>query len=145
LGVSGYLLCSQAARPGAHPRWRIAVFLAPVVIVAGVAMWRAVGLPVEAQRAEWLGHTAALCPWLIGLLSLPCLTALCFVMRRAAPTRLRWAGFCAGLCAGAIAMGVYSLHCPESGLAFIATWYTLGMCLPAALGATFGPLLLRWR
>jgi hypothetical protein len=96
------------------------------------------------RAADLLGETAAICPWLIALLSLPCLLALAVVMRRAAPTRLRWAGFCAGLLAGAISMLVYSLHCPETGVAFVATWYTLGMCVPAAVGALLGPRLLRW-
>ncbi len=108
------------------------------------AMLRSADLPAEVRRTDWLGETAALCPWLIGLLSVPCLVALCVVMRRAAPTRLRWAGCCAGLLAGAISMLVYSLHCPEQGMAFIATWYTLGMCIPAAAGAVLGPRLLRW-
>jgi hypothetical protein len=145
LGAGGFLLCAQAARPNAHPRWRIVAVLLPVACAAFAAMLRTFKLPAELRRAEWLGETAAICPLLIALLALPCLLALCFVLRRAAPTRLRWAGFCAGLLAGAAAMMVYALHCPETGLAFVATWYTLGMCLPAALGAVFGPLLLRWR
>lgn len=145
LGAGGYLLCAQAARPNAHPRWRVVAVLLPIACVAAAAVLRIISLPTGLRRTEWLGDTAAICPLLIGLLSLPCLLALCFVLRRAAPTRLRWAGFCAGLLAGAISMLVYALHCPETGLAFIATWYTLGMCLPAALGAAFGPQLLRWR
>jgi hypothetical protein len=119
--------------------------LLPVSLAFVAAAWRSASLPATERSAEWLGNTATYCPWLIGALSLPCLLALCFVMRRAAPTRLRWAGFCAGLLAGAISMLVYVMHCPETGVAFVATWYTLGMCLPAALGAALGPRLLRWR
>ncbi|MEO8307469.1 MAG: DUF1109 domain-containing protein [Pseudomonadota bacterium] len=145
LVAGGYVLCGQAARPAAHPRWRIIMVLLPIGIAVIAALWRSAVLSSGARTTEWLGATAAICPWLIGLLSLPCLLALCFVMRRAAPTRLRWAGFCAGLLAGAISMLVYALHCPETGLAFVASWYTLGMCLPAALGALMGPQLLRWR
>lgn len=144
LAAGGYLLCAQAARPAANPRWRIALVLLPVMLAVVAALLRTATLPPEMRAADWLGETAAICPWLIALLSLPCLLALVVVMRRAAPTRLRWAGFCAGLLAGAISMLVYSLHCPETGIAFVATWYTLGMCVPAAVGALLGPRLLRW-
>lgn len=144
LTAGGYILCLQAARPAARPGWRIAVILLPVASAMVAALTRTATLPASARSSEWLGETAALCPWLIGLLSLPCLLALCLVVRRAAPTRLRWAGFCTGLLAGAISMLIYSLHCPEEGIAFIASWYTLGMCLPASIGAVLGPRLLRW-
>lgn len=144
LVAGGYVLCLQAARPAARPGWRIAAMLLPVALAIAAALLRISSVSADARRAEWLGETAAICPWLIAMLSLPCMMALCFVMRRAAPTRLRWAGFCAGLLAGAISMLVYALHCPEQGMAFIATWYTLGMCLPAAIGAALGPRLLRW-
>ena len=145
LVMGGYVLCAQAARPDAQPRWRVLVVMLPIVLVAMGALLQVVSLPVEMRRDAWLGETASRCPWLIGMLSIPCWLALSFVMRRAAPTRLRWAGFCAGLLAGAIAMFVYSLHCPETGLAFVATWYTLGMCLPAMAGAALGSWVLRWR
>jgi hypothetical protein len=145
LVLGGFVLCVQAARPDARPRWRVGVVLIPVALAVVAALIRSAALPPDVRSAEWLGETATMCPWLIGLLSLPCFLGLLVVMQRAAPTRLRWAGFCAGLLAGAISMLVYSLHCPETGLAFVASWYTLGMCLPAALGAALGPQLLRWR
>lgn len=144
LATGGYVLCAEAARPAAEPRWRIALVSLPVLLAVAAALLRLTSLPAELRGRDWLGDTAAFCPWVIGLLSIPCLLALGFVMRRAAPTRLRWAGFCAGLLAGAVSMLVYSLHCPESGVAFVATWYTLGMCVPAAVGAILGPRLLRW-
>ncbi len=144
LALGGYLLCVQAARPEARPRWRVAAVLVPVALALVAALLRTASLPADVRSSEWLGETAAICPWLIALLSLPCLLALCFVMLRAAPTRLHWAGFCAGLLAGAISMLVYSLHCPEEGVAFVASWYTIGMCVPAAVGAALGPRLLRW-
>jgi hypothetical protein len=144
LAGGAYVLCQQAARPAARPGWRIALVSVPVLLAVAAALVRLTDLPAQLRRSEWLGETAAVCPWLIGLLSLPCLLALGVVMRRAAPTHLRWGGFCAGLLAGALSMLVYSLHCPETGVAFVATWYTLGMCVPAAVGAVIGPRLLRW-
>lgn len=144
LCAGGYLLCVEAARPGTRPGWRVLMLLLPVALAVIAGLVRISTLPPDDRVAAWLGETAAVCPWLIGLLSLPCLLALTAVMRRAAPTQLRWAGCCAGLLAGAISMLMYSLHCPEQGAAFVATWYTLGMCVPAAVGTMFGPQLLRW-
>jgi hypothetical protein len=66
------------------------------------------------------------------------------VLRQLAPTRLRLAGAGAGLLAGALGATVYGLHCPETGAAFVATWYSLGVATWAAIGAALGPRLLRW-
>jgi hypothetical protein len=65
-------------------------------------------------------------------------------IRGLAPVRLRLAGAAAGLTAGGLAAAIYSLHCPESAAPFVAIWYTLGILLPAAVGAVAGPRLLRW-
>ena len=46
--------------------------------------------------------------------------------------------------AGAIGALVYLLYCPEMAPPFLLVWYTLGMLLPAALGALVGPRVLRW-
>ena len=64
-------------------------------------------------------------------------------LRGLAPTRPRAAGVAAGPAAGAIAASAYALHCDESTLPFLATWYVLGVAVPATLGA-LGPRLLRW-
>jgi len=53
-------------------------------------------------------------------------------------------GLCAGLLAGAAGAVVYALHCPELDAPFLFVWNSLGMLLPAALGAGLGPKLLRW-
>jgi len=43
-----------------------------------------------------------------------------------------------------VAAVVYAVHCTESAAAFVATWYTFGMLLPALLGLLIGPRVLRW-
>lgn len=78
------------------------------------------------------------------LLSLPAGGGMLLVMRQLAPTRLRLAGAAAGLVAGSGAALVYTLHCPELALPFVALWYLGGMLLPALLGAIIGPRLLVW-
>jgi hypothetical protein len=49
-----------------------------------------------------------------------------------------------GLTAGALGAAVYALHCDEMAAPFLATWYLLGMTIPALIGAGAGPRLLRW-
>jgi len=81
---------------------------------------------------------------LIALLSVPVFAAVMRTMKNLAPTRLRLAGFAAGLLSGAVAAVVYCLHCPEMGAPFIALWYLLGTLIPAGIGALLGDKVLRW-
>jgi hypothetical protein len=77
-------------------------------------------------------------------LSLPALAAAFWAVRGLAPTRLRAAGFAAGLLAGSLGAFGYALSCPEVSPAFVAVWYTLGIGLTGAVGAGLGPRVLRW-
>ena len=54
------------------------------------------------------------------------------------------AGLSAGLMAGALGAWVYSFHCTESGMPFLALWYSLGIAAVMLVGAIAGRLLLRW-
>jgi RNA polymerase sigma-70 factor (ECF subfamily) len=54
------------------------------------------------------------------------------------------AGAVAGLLSGAVGALIYCLHCPELAAPFIGFWYLLGILIPTAAGALFGPRLLRW-
>jgi len=81
---------------------------------------------------------------LIALLSIPVFVASIWAMKGLAPTQPRFAGFAAGLLAGATAALVYCFHCPESAAPFIGIWYTLGIFIPAVIGAAIGPRLLCW-
>ena len=92
-----------------------------------------------------MGRSWTRCPRNVLVLALPILAATLWVVRGMAPTRLASAGAAAGLFAGGLAATVYGLHCPEHTMAFIAVWYSLGVGLVVALGATVGPWALRWR
>jgi len=94
--------------------------------------------------ATLMGHTWRTCPFNIALLSAPIFVATAIALRSLAPTRLREAGAAAGFFSGAFGAFVYGLHCPELAAPFIGTWYLLGIAIPTAIGATFGPRLLRW-
>ena len=96
------------------------------------------------RTALIFGDTWKTCPFSIAMLSLPLLAATLWAMKGLAPTRLALAGASAGLLAGAMGALVYALHCPESTLPFLATWYVLGMAIPTLAGALLGPRLLRW-
>ena len=145
LMLCAYLLIERLARPGlsAGKLWLLP--LLPVALLTVVAIRTQLSLPAEARLPIWLGHSARYCPWNIGLLSIPIFAVLCRSLRRAAPTHLRLAAVAAGLLSGAIAAFIYGLYCNESSVAFVTTWYTLGMLLPAAYGLLFGDKLLRWR
>lgn len=119
-------------------------------VLAVLALWAAAALQwaglTEADRAEALwGSTWRQCPFNITLVSVPLFVAVVVLMRGlAAPTRPVWAGAAAGLLAGALGTAAYALHCPESGLAFVAVWYVLGLSMVGAVGALLGPRLFRW-
>jgi len=144
MALTAYLLCERMARPGAKLGWLAVLPLLPVVMLTFMAIRTQLHLPEAARMATWLGHSAAMCPFNIGALSIPVFAVLCRTLRRAAPTNLRVAASAAGLMSGAIAAFAYGLFCTESSVSFVATWYTLGMLLPAAIGAVFGNTLLRW-
>jgi len=66
------------------------------------------------------------------------------VLRGMAPTRPALTGFAAGAFAGGVAATVYGLHCGESTMVFVGTWYTLGVLGTGLLGAIVGKWALRW-
>lgn len=144
LALCAYLLVERLARPGARLGWLALLPLAPITLLAVLSIRTQIALPEHARMATWLGHSYWFCPLNIGLLSIPVFAVLCRVLRMAAPTELRMTACAAGLMAGAIAAFVYGLFCNESSVSFVTTWYTLGMALPALLGAAFGNTLLRW-
>lgn len=144
LALAGVALLRRLARPGLGLGHSLALLaLPPVVLWALAALVLGQAAPAE-RMALVLGSTWRSCPFNIALLSLPGFAALLWAMRQAAPTRLRLAGACAGLLAGALATLAYALHCPEMQAPFLAVWYVLGIALPTALGALIGPRVLRW-
>lgn len=142
--AAAFAVALKLARPGATVR-RTGVALA----IPLVSLWllAAVVLAVSApgdRQALLFGSTWSACPLNIAVLSAPALLLSMGAMRAAAPTRPAMAGAAAGLLAGGLGATVYTLHCPELAAPFIATWYVLGMLIPAAVGAAVGGRLLRW-
>lgn len=140
---SGWLV-ARSARPGSRtmPAW-LALGAALLVLWTMAAVQLAGAAPPE-RAGLLMGSSWRTCPVSIALLSIPALVLLLAAVRTLAPTRPVVAGAAAGLLAGAVATLGYLLHCPELAAPFVATWYVLGMLVPAALGALLGPLVLRW-
>ncbi len=145
LGVAGFAAVERLSRPVASPRIPLRVAVAAVAVLAALGAANLLTASPADRLDVWLGGSWRRCPFNILALSAPTLVLTLAMVRRLAPTRLRAAGAAAGLLAGGVATTAYALHCPETAPAFVATWYTLGMLLSAAVGGIIGPWALRWR
>jgi hypothetical protein len=140
----GGLAALRLARPGGSMA-RIAAWIVGLVALMGllgIGQMLIMG-PTEMRRLT-IGSSALLCPFYIVALSAPIYVATVLAMRRAAPTNPTLAGFAAGLLSGGAATWIYAFHCTESGMPFVAIWYTLGVLAAAGLGALIGRFALRW-
>ena len=137
-------LAARLSRPvSSTVRGRAAVAgVVSLMLIAGAASL--IATPQGERWAAVSGQTWWICPWMLLMLSSPALIAILWAMRSLAPTRLKQAGFAAGLVAGAVGAMGYSLACPETSIAFVAVWYSLGIALTAWVGLCLGPKALRW-
>lgn len=144
LAAGGLVVATRLARPG------VRLQRAPLLLAAQVAaLWLMAavvltGANKDERLALLLGSSWMVCPLLIALLSTPIFIGTFWAMASLAPTRPTFSGAMAGMLAGAIAATIYSLHCPEMDAPFVAIWYSLGMAIPAIVGAVLGTRLLRW-
>lgn len=145
VALAAGLSLRRLASPGvpAGRAWRLGAGAVLALWAMATLQWAGLS---EAARADALwGSTWRSCPFNITIVSLPLLVAVLATLRGlAAPTRPALAGAAAGLLSGALGTVAYALHCPESGLAFLAVWYVLGVAVVGAAGAVLGPRLFRW-
>lgn len=141
-GLLGLAAAPVLARPEGRIMWPLAGsgLLLLLALALGSINW---------MRADWsmealMGQTAMVCPWLITLAGLPVLSALLAAMRGLAPRSPTLAGLAAGLVAGGFGAWIYAFYCGETGMMFMAVWYSLGILMTAASGALLGRMLLRW-
>lgn len=139
-----FILCARLARPESGPGWWPVALVVTLFAMVAAACAQVASAPSVARRMMWFGHSAIQCPWCITLFSIPLFVGILWAYRYFAPTRPRLAGFSAGLLAGSTAAVIYALSCDETSAAFVATWYTAGMLIPALIGAVIGPRVLRW-
>ena len=144
LGLLGVRAVERLGRPGGSGRAPLAGALACFILVIAAAALDYASVPAPARGPMLMGRSAAFCPLYVVALSAPLLALVLAFMRRLAPTSPPLAGAAAGLAAGALGAWVYSFHCTEPGLPFLAGWYSLGIAIMILLGALLGRLLLRW-
>ncbi|WP_421566393.1 NrsF family protein [Ochrobactrum sp. EDr1-4] len=96
------------------------------------------------KKALVIGDSAWVCSGLIMVLAFPILLALLSAIRKLAPYSSTMAGLAAGIVSGGISVFIYSFHCPEPGIPFVAIWYTGGVVGTGVIGAISGRYFLRW-
>lgn len=144
LAAAAAWLVARLSVPAAPVRGAAQLLLAVVLAMTAIGLLSWFSRPPGDRMAALLGHSWLSCPPSVLVLSLPALAASLWAVRGLAPTRLRAAGFAAGLLAGSVGAFGYALSCPEASAAFVAVWYSLGILLTGGLGVALGPHVLRW-
>lgn len=144
LMVGALCVATRLARPGVTAGGGTLLIFAAVAAIWAGAIYVLMGAVPDARVAVILGKTWRVCALNITLLSIPGFISVFWALRGLAPTRLRLAGACGGLLAGAMATLAYCVHCPEMDVPFWGVWYLLGMLVPTVIGALLGPRWLRW-
>jgi hypothetical protein len=102
----------------------------------------------ETPSSSWAtrlwGNSPGACFLCVTALSLPILAAALVALRDGAPTHPRLCGAMAGLLAGGIAAALYTLHCPEDSLLFVASWHVPAVLTVTIFGALAAGRWLRW-
>jgi hypothetical protein len=149
LWVLALALCSggllwRHARPAQRDGYGmhgIGLALLAMALMGAITLWQA------EPPARWnllMGQSWWSCSLSIALISLPWLAVWMLYLRQMAPTHPTLSGASAGFLSGALATGLYTLHCSETSYAFFGVWYAAGMGLSSLIGAILGPRLLRW-
>jgi hypothetical protein len=144
LAVAGFWALERLARPDGAPRKALLFGALVLAVFVGIGFGQWVAADPEHRRLMMRGHSWSVCARYILTLALPGLAATLVVLRGMAPTRPALTGFAAGAFAGGVAATVYGLHCGESTMVFVGTWYTLGVLGTGVLGAMVGKWALRW-
>lgn len=143
IGTAGLFALERLGRPGATAKASFVSLAAVFAIVALTAAMEFFMSPSSERSGLWLGSSSSFCPWAIVALSIPLLVGAFVALRRLAPTHYAFAGMAAGFMAGGFGACIYSLHCAEYGIPFLATWYSLGVLIVAGAGMLLSGLL-RW-
>jgi hypothetical protein len=147
--LAGALLAVGAFRATlqlGYPENRVSLLwtAAPVaVLMSGLALEMSQTPSSTWPNRLWGGNPLACFSFVVAL-SLPILAAALLAMRAGAPTRPRLAGAMAGLLAGGIATALYTIHCPENSLFFVASWHVMAVLAVAACGAFVARRCLHW-
>ncbi|CAO4173340.1 NrsF family protein [Methylorubrum aminovorans] len=139
-GVSGAVAIRSFAPPAASRRDLMFAFaLAVLVMAAGVFVTSAAesGEPLLERLSPARGLRCAVA---IIVLSLPLMSLLALLMRRAAPVHPKRSALATGLAAATCGALVFTVCCPANDPLYIVVWYSAGI---AAVAATARWLLPR--
>lgn len=142
LALLGLAATMVLARPGGRTRWpwlMAVALLAALLVLAVIQLARS-----DDMMPMIMGSSIVRALTYIPILSLPVLLASIVALRRMAPTRPTLAGFAAGITAGSTGAWIYAFTCTETGMMFLAIWYTLAILIVGAVGAVLGRYFLRW-
>ncbi|WP_028208602.1 DUF1109 domain-containing protein [Paraburkholderia nodosa] len=142
--VGGLWVTSRLSQPGVEVGRLWLVLGLPMAAVWLAAVITLLASPTPTRTDLVLGHTWRTCSLYIAELSCLPLLILFWAMRGLAATQPVAAGVATGLLAGAIGTLAYCFRCPETAVPFWATWYSLGMAIPALIGGMAGRWILRW-
>jgi hypothetical protein len=123
--------------------WLRALWLAPVVMLAGVLL-ELVVLPRDSWAVAAVGNNGLWCLFMVPTLAIAPLVATLHGLRQSAPANPARAGAVAGLASGSLAAAVYALHCTGDSPLFVALWYPLGVLFIGAVGAWLATRVARW-
>lgn len=142
LALLGLAATIVLARPDGRTRWP---WLAGLALLALLV----IGAVVQMARAEdmmpmIMGTSIQRALTFVPIFALPVLLASLYALRRLAPRSPTLAGFAAGIMSGATSAWIYAFACTETGMMFLALWYTLAILLVGLAGALLGRFLLRW-
>jgi hypothetical protein len=135
----------RSTHPGLSLRGPVTALLAVVALFWAVVMLRPwIGATAIDWERDFWGSTWRECVASIALMALPMWLPAMAWLRRFGPVRPRMAGALVGFCCGTVAAALYALHCRESGLPFLGSWYLAGAAIPALMGALAGRRWLHW-
>ncbi len=143
LAITAIAIGLHLSRPEASLRgWGWLLLIPAGLLAGGIAgeMMMPQRLPMMTRL---VGNNSRACLTAIPLMSLPLLAAALIGLRHGAPTRPAVAGAVAGLSAAGLAATLYASHCTDNSPLFVATWYTIGTAVVAAIGAFAGSKVLR--
>ena len=144
LAIPALVLLPRVAVPlGRAAGWQRALWLAPLVLLAGLSL-ELVALPRETWLSSAIGHNGLWCLTMVPTLATLPLAASLYCLRQAAPANPGRAGAVAGLASGALAATVYAMHCTDDSPLFVGLWYSLGVLFVTAVGAWLATRLARW-
>jgi hypothetical protein len=144
LAAAGTWAVKRIAHPLGSIGSNLGLMAAALAVIGFLAFAQLASVEPRQYYAMLMGRTVTTCTVTIVILSLPLLAGAFWVLHGLAPTRLTMAGAAAGLAAGSIASFVFSFHCEENAMPFIAIWYTLGVLVSSLIGAIAGRFFLRW-